>query len=157
MTPETVDPTVLGALIQICELKTFELDSSICIGDSDNAVANRSSFAADVTGFEAFVNHVHLGDLWLGRTIVPPSMERLQAIARIVVACWAVSLLPLLNGRSIVFFAGGTSVEDFTVRFHIDRGTDNSWVDVGASAFLNASALAVWRFSNAGLELLHEW
>jgi hypothetical protein len=156
MTTGPVDLALLAPLIETCNLKAFELDRSICIGDCDNATANRSGFEGDATGFEAFVNHVHLGDLLAGARATP-SIELTREVAKVVVACWAVSLLPILRGRFVLFFAGGASVEDFTVRFHVDRGAGDSWVDVGDSAFLKSRGLAVWRFSDAGLKSLHAW
>jgi hypothetical protein len=157
MTTGSVDLALMAPLIETCSLKPFELDGSICIGDSDNASANRSNFEGDATGFEAFVNHVHLGDLWVGRMTAAPNIDLTREIAKVVIACWAVSLLPILRGRSVLFFAGGPSVGDFTLRFHVDRGPGDSWVDLGDSAFLTARGLAVWRFNDTGLESQHAW
>jgi hypothetical protein len=146
------DPRVLQHLLAICALKPFELDECLCIGDAENARVNRSAFEGDPSGFEAFVNHVHLGDLWAGQASPEPDGALLHAIARLVISSWAVSLLPLLGGRSVLFYAGGgTSVGDFTLRFHVDRNQAASWVDLGDRAFLQEEAMRVWRFDAGGL------
>jgi hypothetical protein len=145
------DPSVWPPLLAICALKPFELDDCLYVGDPENARANRSAFEGDPTGFEAFVNHVHLGDLWDGQASPEPDIALLHAIARLVISNWAVSLLPLLGGRSVLFYAGGTSVRDFTLRFHIDRNQGTSWIDLGDHAFLQKEGMKVWRFDAGGL------
>jgi len=142
---------VLQPLLALCALKPFELDECLCIGDAENATVNRSSFEGDPTGFEAFVNHVHLGDVWNGQAAPEPDVALLHAIARLVVSSWAVSLLPYLRGRSVLFYAGGTSVVDFTLRFHVDRNRGSSWIDLGDRAFLQEQGLKVWRFDAGGV------
>ena len=157
MTTGPLKPTALESLIEICDVEVFELRGSLCIGDLANATANLSSFEGDPTGFEAFVNHVHLGDVWHDGPGDTPGVEVLRRLAFVVIRCWAVSLLPSLHGRSVLFFAGGGSVEDFTIRFHLDRGPSDSWVDVGDQMFLKSRGLAVWRFGREGLEELQAW
>lgn len=144
------DPSVLQHLLATCALKPFALDECLCIGDAENAAVNRSAFEGDPIGFEAFVNHVHLGDLWDGET-PKADIALLHEVARLVISSWAVSLLPLLDGRSVLFYAGGTSVVDFTLRFHVDRDPGASWLDLGDRAVLQQSGVRVWRFDVAGL------
>jgi hypothetical protein len=124
---------VLRPCFAICALKPFELDECLCIGDAENATVNRSAFEGDPTGFEAFVNHVHLGDLWDGQASPEPDVALLHAIARIVFSSWAASLLPLLGGRAVLCYAGGTSVGDFTLRFHVNRNQGASWIDLATT------------------------
>jgi hypothetical protein len=111
-----VEPNSSGvfALLDLCEQHPFALGDAICIGDQTSARAAQSNFGRDLTGLEAFINHVHLGDLWHDD---PPSMrlERLRAAARVLVACWGVALLPVLGGRSVIFYAGGLRYK--TLRF----------------------------------------
>jgi hypothetical protein len=78
-------------------------------------------------------------------------------VAELVISCWAISILPLLHGRAVLFFAGGASVEDFAIRFHVDRGESDTWVDLRDSPFLDQRGLAVWRFDNTGLQSVHRW
>jgi hypothetical protein len=69
-------------LTELCKLPAFEIDQTLCIGDLENAVANRSHFGADLTGFEAFVNHIHLADELAGTPA--RSIDELQVDARVV-------------------------------------------------------------------------
>jgi hypothetical protein len=91
------------------------------------------------------------GELWDGHASPESDVALLHAIARLVVSSWAVSLLPLLGGRSVLFYAGGTSVEVFTVRFHVDRSPDSSWVDLRDHAFLQEQGIRAWRLDASGL------
>ena len=141
---------MLQRLLAMSAMKPFELDECLCIGDLENAKVNRPSFERDPTGFEAFVNHVHLGVLWDGHAAPEPDVVLLHGIARLVVSSWAVSLLPFLRGRSVLFYAGGTSVVDFTLRFHVDRSQASSWIDLGDHEFLREQGLRVWRFDASG-------
>jgi hypothetical protein len=146
---------LLTRLSGVCTLPAFEIDQTLGIGDSENASANRPGFGSDLTGFEAFVNHTHLADLWDGMDA--PRVDELRAAAGLVISCWAISILPLLRGRSVFFFAGGASREDFAIRFHVDRGESDTWVDLRDSAFLDQRGLAVWRFDHTGLQSVHHW
>ena len=141
----------LQPLLAICALKPFELDGCLCIGDAENATVNRWAFEGDPTGFEAFVNHVHLAEFWDGHASPESDVALLHAIARLVVSSWAVSLLPLLGGRSVLFYAGGKSIEDFTVRFHVDRRPESSWVDLRDRALLQEHGIRAWRLDVSGL------
>ena len=141
---------MLQRLLALCALTPFELDECLCIGDAENAAVNRSAFEGDPIGFEAFVNHVHLGDLWDEHT-PEPELTLLHEVARLVISTWAVSLVPLLAGRSVLFYAGGTSVADFTLRFHVDRHSAASWLDLGDVRFLEEENVKVWRFDVGGL------
>lgn len=144
------DPRVLRQLLAICALKPFEVDGCLCIGDAENAGVNRWAFEGDPIGFEAFVNHVHLGDLWDGHA-PEPDIALLHEVGRLVIQSWAVSLLPLLAGRSVLFYAGGVAVVDFTLRFHVDRAPGASWLDFGNRAVLEEAGMRVWRFDAGGL------
>jgi len=153
---ELMDSVQIARLVEVCHPQLFEFDDCICLGDHDNAKANRSSFGADRTGFEAFVNHIHPGDLWEGDPGAP-GVESVRSVSMIIIASWAIALLPVLRGRSVLFFSGGSTVEDFAVRFHVDRGSSDTWADISDAAFLTSSGLAVWRFDVNGLKTLHDW
>ena len=112
----SVDAEMLARLHDVCTIAPFVVDQAIGVGNRDNALRNRPGFAADLTGFEAFISHVHLSDVWEGLAV--PRLVDLRTAAEIVIGCWAVNLLPVLANRSVLFFAGGASVEDFSVRFH---------------------------------------
>jgi hypothetical protein len=147
----------LTQLLQLCELKPLEIDDCICIGSYNNAVANREHFGTDLSGFEAFVNHVHLTDILNESTTGDSLLEVARRLAHVVMASWAASILPFLRGRTVFFYAGGMSMEDFFIRFHIDRGESDTWVNIHDAAFLSSSATAVWRFNHSGFTIVHEW
>lgn len=147
------DETGLGLLIAVCRVQPFEVDDCICIGDSANATANRWAFGDDKTAFEAFVNHIHL-DRLLQHLSAAGQADR-TALFRLIVACVGTAALPLLRGRQLLFFVGGETIEDCTVRFHVERDS-GPWVDVQDELFLSKEGLSVWRFSAMGMELMFE-
>ena len=143
----------LDRFLSLCLESPVEVDDAICIASDETIGANRSHFGDDLVGFEAFVSHVHLTDVIDGGDL---SQETLQAAAETLVRCWAVALLPFLKGRAVLFYAGGGSA-DFWVRFHIERGTAENWLDVANFESRTREPFAVWRFNVDGLTMLRGW
>ena len=154
MTDERGDIAGVELFLRLSSLTPFELDGCLCVGDQVNAAVNRWAFGPDLTGFEAFINHVHVDQLLKHQPDAMRVWGR-NALLRLVVTCLGAATLPILRDRTLLFFGGGPNIEDCTVRFHVERD-GAPWVDIEDKAFLSRESLCVWRFSASGIETIFE-
>lgn len=151
-TNQRIKETMLSLLALIDE-PPFELDGSICVGDRQQAELHLSEFGEDRVGFEAFVNHVHVSDIFaLGPKRLGRDRELGERLARTVIGVWADRVRPLLRGRSVLFYMGGR--DDVAIRFHVERPGVAPWVDLSARAFVTSEHLHVFRVTGETFEEL---
>jgi hypothetical protein len=151
-TNQRIKDTVLSLLALVDE-SPFELDRCICIGDRKQAELHMGEFGEDRVGFEAFVNHVHVSDIFAtGAKRLGGDRELVEQLARTIIRVWADRIRPLLRGRSVLFYMGGR--EDVAIRFHVERPGVAPWVDLVGRAFLASEHLHVFRVTGDGLEEL---
>jgi hypothetical protein len=127
----------------------IEANAFIVLSREADALRHATSFPGDPVGFEAFVNHVHLGD------IVASSAGRLERrdLIRVggdVVQVWSDRLKGILGGREILFYLGGA--RGVTLRFHVVREGEANWLDLSDKEFIRKEKMAVFRLTSEGLQ-----
>ena|SRR5712691_7093640 len=126
-----------------------DIDGCLVI-DGDEARRHRESFINDDTGLEAFVNHVHLEDV-VEQMLRPRGAGRrvLMSIGEDLIKVWSERLLPILNGREVLFYLGGK--DTVAIRFHVVRQGQPTWVRLDDTAFMEKEGTSVWRLTSTGL------
>jgi len=124
------------------------------VGDLASIEHHQSSFPGDPTGFEAFVNHIHLEDIFSG-LISPIGEEReiLLKIGKSIITVWGDRMAGILGERQVLFYLGGQ--DTVALRFHIDRNDGKSWVDISDSNFLEQEQLKIFRITKSGITLVY--
>jgi len=138
----------LNRLLEATSLPAFDLGPSICIGSREAAKSMLSRFNGDSVAFEAFHNSVQLSECH-PLDGVPMTRSLLFQIGMVIMRSWAVSLLPLLGQRTVLFYIGGRELNDMALRFHVER-SNQTWFSLERSA-LERERLLVYRLTEKGL------
>src|SRR5688572_26799013 len=96
-----------------------KVGDAICLGNRKEALRHARHFGLDLTGLEAFVNHLHIRD-------VTPEWAHanrlwMMAVAHAIALTWSARLKPLLGSEPGLFFLGGRSPAEISLRFHVER------------------------------------
>jgi len=141
----------LNRFLEATALPAFDLGPSICIGSRETAEVMFTRFNGDLVAFESFYNSVQLSECY-PLDGLPITRSLLFQIGLVIMRSWAVSLLPLLGQRTVLFYLGGRELNDLALRFHVERD-GRTWFPLELSA-LERERLVVYRLSAAGLASL---
>jgi hypothetical protein len=147
----------IRSIVELSELFSapfHKVGDAIVVGDLASIEHHQSSFPDDPTGFEAFVNHFHLEDIFFG-LISPVGTEReiLVHIGMSLITVWGDRMRDILGERQALFYLGGQ--DTVALRFHIERQDGKPWIDLSNSGFLEQEQLNVFRVSRNGIMLIY--
>jgi len=120
-------PEALVRLADLFAAPFHEIEGAIVLGNRGEALRHLEEFRGDPTGFEAFVNHVHLEDIVSGISFEPRTKRRrLLYVGEILINVWVDRFVALLRDRAALFYLGGSN--DVTLRFHLEREQYPPWL-----------------------------
>lgn len=133
----------LSDLSRTFNIPFHQIGNTVIAGKISSAERHLSSFQNDETGFESFVNHIHLEDIVQGVFDPETDREALLIIGKDIIAVWAERLKPYLNKREVIFYLGGS--DSVSLRFHIARDDGRDWIDRSDEDLIHRERIEVFK------------